>query len=52
MTLTAPDARSVRLDGQQTFDMRDFGMNPPRILTLRVHPEVTVRVAIVASRED
>jgi polyisoprenoid-binding protein YceI len=52
MTLTAPDARSVQLDGQQTFDMRDFGMNPPRILTLRVHPEVTVRVAIVASRED
>jgi polyisoprenoid-binding protein YceI len=52
MTFSAPDDRTVCLDGEHTFDIRDFGMQPPRILTLRVHPEVTVRVAIVASRED
>jgi polyisoprenoid-binding protein YceI len=36
------------LDGQHTFDMRDFGVSPPRILTLKVHPQVTVSVRLVA----
>ena len=31
--------------------IRDFGMEPPRILMLRVEPEVVVRVEIVAVRE-
>ena len=44
---TADDG-SVRIEGRSTFDVRDFGMQPPRILMLRVHPEVTVRVEIVA----
>jgi polyisoprenoid-binding protein YceI len=52
MTLTTPDDRTVCLEGEHTFDIRDFGMQPPRILTLRVHPEVAVRVTIFASRED
>jgi hypothetical protein len=41
----------LRLEGRSTFDIRDFGMDPPRILMLRVHPEVAVRVEIVAERE-
>ena len=40
---------SVRIEGRSTFDVRDFGMDPPRILMLRVHPEVSVRVEIVAT---
>jgi polyisoprenoid-binding protein YceI len=40
---------TVRIEGRSTFDVRDFGMQPPRILMLRVHPEVTVRVEIVAT---
>ena len=40
------------LDGQHTFDMRDFGVNPPRILTLRVEPQVMVSVRLVAQEED
>ena len=42
------EGRSVVLEGEHTFDMRDFGMNPPRILTLRVEPEVRVKVRVVA----
>ena len=52
MHVTAPDDRTLLLEGQHVFDIRDFGMDPPRILTLRVHPEVTVRVALLATRED
>jgi hypothetical protein len=32
--------------------MRDFGVNPPRILTLKVDPAVRVRVRLVADEED
>jgi polyisoprenoid-binding protein YceI len=48
MTLTSLDDDTIRLEGQRTFDVRDFGMDPPKILTLRVFPDVTVRVDIVA----
>jgi polyisoprenoid-binding protein YceI len=51
MVLSSPDDRTVCLDGEHSFDIRDFGMQPPHILTLRVYPEVSVRVAIVATRE-
>ncbi len=45
------DGRRLVLEGQHTFDMRDFGVDPPRILTLRVEPEVRVRVRLVADEE-
>ena len=31
---------TMRLSGQSAFDIRDFGMEPPRILMLKVEPEV------------
>jgi hypothetical protein len=34
--------------GEHVFDIRDFGIKPPRILMLRVEPEVTVRIRLVA----
>ena len=43
--------RTLQLAGESTFDIRDFGMEPPRILMLKVQPEVGVRVEIVAERE-
>jgi polyisoprenoid-binding protein YceI len=52
MTLTQTDDRTVSLAGTSTFDIRDFGMEPPRILMLRVLPEVDVRVEVVATRQD
>jgi len=52
MTVEPVDRRSLRLAGQSTFDIRDFGMAPPRILMFKVEPQVTVRVEIVAERTD
>jgi polyisoprenoid-binding protein YceI len=43
---------TVMLAGTSTFDIRTFGMEPPRILLLRVEPEVIVRVEIVARRQS
>jgi polyisoprenoid-binding protein YceI len=46
------DGDTITLSGTSTFDVRDFGMEPPRILMLRVEPEVTVRVEIVAKKHS
>ena len=51
MSVTPVDERTIRLEGRSTFDIRDFGMEPPRILVLRVEPDVVVRVDIVATKE-
>jgi hypothetical protein len=47
----AEAGRTVRLTGESTFDIRDFGMEPPRVLLLRVEPKVSVKVVIVAGKE-
>ncbi|HEX3090853.1 MAG TPA: YceI family protein, partial [Ilumatobacteraceae bacterium] len=52
MTIEAVDDHGVILAGRSTFDIRDFGMDPPRILMLKVQPEVSVRVEIVAEKES
>lgn len=52
MTFTMVDDDTLRLEGSTTFDVRDFGMEPPRILVLRVHPEVTVTLEAIATREQ
>ena len=36
----------VRVEGEQVFDVREFGVNPPRILLLRVEPEVRVDISL------
>ena len=52
MEIVTVDDRTIRLTGSSRFDVRDFGMEPPRVLMLRVEPEVEVRVEIVAVRDD
>lgn len=52
MTLNAVDDRTIRLVGESTFDVRDFGIQPPRILMLRVEPDVNVRVEILAEKDE
>ncbi|MGH7911427.1 MAG: YceI family protein [Candidatus Dormibacteraceae bacterium] len=42
----------LKLQGEHTFDMRDFGVQPPRILTLKVEPDVKVRVRLLAEETD
>lgn len=36
------------LEGSQRFDVRDWGLEPPRVAMLRVHPDVEVRIRVVA----
>jgi polyisoprenoid-binding protein YceI len=48
IVLTVVDDRTVAIAGESTFDIRDFGMEPPRILMLRVHPDVKVRIELIA----
>jgi polyisoprenoid-binding protein YceI len=52
MTIERLDDHTVRLTGEASFDIRDFGMEPPRILLLRVEPDVVVRVEIIAASAD
>jgi polyisoprenoid-binding protein YceI len=49
MTIRMNDERTVELEGDAVFDVRDFGMEPPKILMFRVEPEVAVRVEIIAT---
>jgi polyisoprenoid-binding protein YceI len=51
MTVDRVDGQTIRLAGKSRFDIRDFGMQPPRILVLQVYPEVEVAVDIVAVKE-
>ncbi|MGH8905315.1 MAG: YceI family protein [Egibacteraceae bacterium] len=52
MDLSIPDERTIVLEGSQTFDIRDYGVTPPKILMLRVHPEVKVRVRVVGELQS
>jgi polyisoprenoid-binding protein YceI len=51
MTIRRIDEQTIALAGRSRFDIRNFGMQPPRILILKVEPEVEVGVDIVAVKE-
>ena len=46
------DDETLVIEGEHAFDVRDFGVSPPRILALRVHPDVKVRIRVVAERAE
>jgi len=46
------DDGSFEAEGEQTFDIRDFGLTPPRILMLKVYPDVKVRAHIVGQKQS
>jgi polyisoprenoid-binding protein YceI len=52
VTISAPDEHSLVIEGEQIFDIRDFGVQPPKILMLKVHPDVRVRVKVFAQQES
>ena len=52
MNITPVEDRTIRLTGESNFDIRDFGMQPPKVLLLKVEPEVQVRVEIYAVRDE
>jgi polyisoprenoid-binding protein YceI len=51
MSISGVDDQTIRLEGASSFDIREFGMEPPRILMLKVDPEVDIRVEVFAVRE-
>ncbi len=52
MQIRQVDEGTVLLTGSSRFDIRQFGMQPPRVLLLRVEPEVEVRVEIYAVQSE
>lgn len=51
MEIEVVDDSTIRLTGSSRFDLREFGMEPPKVLVLKVEPEVDVRVEIVAVKD-
>jgi polyisoprenoid-binding protein YceI len=51
MQIRAIDDETVQLGGSSRIDIREFGMEPPRMLMLKVEPEVDIRVEIFATKE-
>jgi polyisoprenoid-binding protein YceI len=52
MDISKVDERTIRLAGASRFDIRDFGMEPPKVLMLKVEPVVDVRVEIFAVKDE
>jgi polyisoprenoid-binding protein YceI len=44
--------RALEIEGERAFDIRDYGLEPPKLLMLRVHPDVMVRGEVIAEREE
>jgi polyisoprenoid-binding protein YceI len=47
-TLTL-DGDELHAVGSLTIDLRDFGIKPPSLLILRVHPEIEIAIDLVAT---
>lgn len=46
------NATTISIDGQQVINVKDFGIDPPRLIILKVEPEVDLRVHIVAELQS
>ena len=45
------DATTVEFQGEQTIDIRNFGLEPPKFLMLKVYPDVKVRGLVIVQLE-
>jgi polyisoprenoid-binding protein YceI len=52
VTVRAIDDKTIEIEGDKVIDIRDYGMTPPRILMLKVYPDVKVHARLVAVREE
>jgi len=46
------DERTVEIQGEITIDVRNFNVDPPKLLILRVYPEVKVNLRFVVACVD
>ena len=51
VTISRPDDNTLVIEGAREFDIRDFNVSPPKILMIKVHPEVKVRIRVEAVGE-
>jgi polyisoprenoid-binding protein YceI len=47
VTVVRDEKGALVFEGEHVFQLPDFGMEPPKIMMLKVYPDVTVRVRIV-----
>jgi len=52
MSIRSVDEQTIQLGGTSSFDIREFGMEPPHLLLLKMEPEVEIRIEIFAVRES
>jgi polyisoprenoid-binding protein YceI len=50
VTITDADADELVIEGEQTFDVRDWDLEPPRLLMLKVNPDIRVAIRVRAVR--
>ena len=43
------EGHGLHITGSQVIDVRDWGLKPPKLLMLKVHPEVTVTIDLLAT---
>jgi polyisoprenoid-binding protein YceI len=48
LTVKQLDDRTIEVGGQLTVDVRDFGIEPPKLLMLKVYPNVKAKLKVVA----
>jgi polyisoprenoid-binding protein YceI len=46
------DGTTMTIDGQQVINVKDFGIDPPRLIILKVEPDVDLSVHIVAELQS
>ncbi len=46
------DGTTITIDGQQVINVKEFGIDPPRLIILKVEPDVDVSVHIVAELQQ
>jgi polyisoprenoid-binding protein YceI len=46
------DGTTLTVDGQQVINIKDFGIDPPRLIILKVEPDVDLQVHIVATLQS
>jgi polyisoprenoid-binding protein YceI len=52
VNLKVLDDGNFEVEGEKVFDIRDFGLTPPKILMLKVYPDVKVRGRVVAQLQN
>lgn len=49
---TVSDDDTVVVSGEHHFDIRQFGIEPPKMLGMKVHPEFAVTLSLTARRSE